>query len=355
MNADDHKSNFGDSPDNGNGRRKQTPRAVGGEGGKVPRTRMREHSSDKPADKPFPIIRKPVSVKQSGALRAPKPGDPVEPPPPLTDIHHAREFRKPATEFLNPENAESEQHFDGLDQALNDDDWPIKDEEDWPLSNEWVDKNRQNAPVYYDDPSSGAARKWGVAAASVLIISGTVMALHDKEPMKGWIDTTYAKLNGLVDQQDFSFGKLSDFLGEGDQEPTVAVQEIDTPVQTTSAPAPRERLSLNDRFREELALLETLVEQGKLTEASVRLETMDRAVFGYGSMEFTEISERIADLNDRADGNAEPTQQIPSTEQTAEAERLAGSCSGRSRATSPVAGRAGTSSGRSRAFSPVAG
>ena len=37
-----------------------------------------------PASKSMPIIRKPVPVSESGPLLPPKPGDPVEPPPPLT-------------------------------------------------------------------------------------------------------------------------------------------------------------------------------------------------------------------------------------------------------------------------------
>lgn len=117
-------------------------------------------------DKPFPVIRKPVCVTQTGALRAPKPGDPVEPPPPLTDGVRVA----PASPVNRPERAEVD--FSDLDDLNLD-----FDKDDWPPSDQWVDRSPHATFDNVDENKTGFIRKTGYGLAGLLIVAGGLVAL----------------------------------------------------------------------------------------------------------------------------------------------------------------------------------
>lgn len=216
-------------------------------------------------DKPFPVIRKPVCVTQTGALRPPQPGAPVEPPPPLTDG-----VRVAPTPVKRPERAEID--FSDLDDLGLDND-------DWPASDQWVDRTERTLPRQYEEPETSLLRKCGYGLAGLLIVTGAVTALYSVPSVKSWTDET---ISGL-------FGTLPDSANVSNTE---IAQDVNTP-PAIDVNAPK---SLNTLFREELSTLETLLAQGSLDEVEQRMQTMDRAVYGYGAPEFTEIKEQLAVL-----------------------------------------------------------
>ncbi|MFK7860887.1 MAG: hypothetical protein AB8B64_18865 [Granulosicoccus sp.] len=256
--------------------------------------------------KPFPVIRRPVSVAQTGALRPPRPGEPVEPPPPLTD--GVRE----TVPFANTPNR--------ANPDLDDLDFDLDNNEEWPGSDQWVDELHRVQPVNYRNSKPSVLRTLGYLLAGLLIVSGTLAALYSQPSVRAWAEPIVADAMGTLEntvvriKAAASAGHDSPALA-GNTMPEAAPAAIDAPLapsvdsglstveqpgattQTEIAlPAPVQSNappSLNTQFREVLAQLEVLLEQGNLVEAETILQTMDRAVYGYGAPEFTVIKERI--------------------------------------------------------------
>jgi len=59
--------------------------------------------------------------------------------------------------------------------------------------------------------------------------------------------------------------------------------------------------SLYTQFTEQLAALESLLSEGKLSEAETRLTSMDRSVYGYGQAEFEDIQQQIVRMRGGTD------------------------------------------------------
>lgn len=279
------------------------------------------------SSKQFPVIRKPVSVAQTGPLRPPRPGDPVEPPPPLTDGFHASPDK-----VARPKKPDAD--LDDLNFDL--------DNDVWPTSDHWADNLNRTQATYYDEPGISGWRKLGYFVAALLILAGAGAALYSNPPVRQWADVQIARLmdselmgrvTAMVDKNSATssertlaetaspeaVGSVSD--GASNQEGAVAVFEPDAPALEgpatpaavpSGSDAPR---SLNVQFREALAGLEVLLEQGNLEEATSVLQTMDRAVYGYGAPEFTEIKERIAALSQNANAEQAALQQAQLAEQ----------------------------------------
>ena len=255
-------------------------------------TRSRKPSESQSAEKPFPIIRKPVSVKETGALRPPLPDDPIEPPPPLTYGSRNNDGRTSRID-------RAESNLEGMD-ALD------FDTNNWPSSEQWVDNRpRGNSDIYADAPFK-KRRKVGYVAALLLIGSGVAAAFYTVPAFQQWAESTVTSvsakttdlLGGHIDRLTTGPESIeeSPYLvpsGVSDLVPSAA-PDLVSPGTNEQEVAVVERPSLYTQFTEQLSLFESLVDEGSLDEAEQLLTTMDRTVYGYGAPEFSEISERIA-------------------------------------------------------------
>ena len=270
--------------------------------------RRRESSTARTVGKPFPVIRKPVSVKESGALRPPQPGAPVEPPPPLTDGMRSNDAPKAPA-------GRAEMDISDLNEFDFDDD-------DWPDSDQWVDRSLRerysNIEIARKGKASGT-RRILYAAAVLLIGGGIVSALYTVPSVQSWAQNTLAVLSS---QATDAIDSITDRLDAG-------VEQASGPDESGksefTAPDPT---SLNARFKNQLANLETLIDQGELDQADTVLQTMDRSVFGYGAPEFSQISDRITAIRQGGDGapqaaSGSESQAELSAEQQAEQARAA--------------------------------
>ena len=263
------------------------------------RRRRMTTSGDENANKPFPVIRKPVRVSETGPLRAPRPGDPVEPPPALTDGLRSAD----ATESNRRPVQRAEPDLDELDLDLG------LDDDEWPSSESWADKSHRPVPVNYQPRGSSFARKAGYFLGIALVVCGAAYALIGVPVVKQWTESAVASVAGAIDE--FSSDARQDdapinvptsdstvpmVAGTGD-----SINAIDA-TPTTSGPK-----TLNELFKEQLAQLELLVQSGSLDAAEQALSDMDRSVYGYGAPEFTEIEGRIATLRQGGVVQAEPS------------------------------------------------
>ena len=270
--------------------------------------RRRKSSTARTAGKPFPVIRKPVSVKESGALRPPQPGAPVEPPPPLTDGMRSNDAPK-APAGLAEMDISDLNEFD-----FGDDDWPVSDQ--------WVDSSLRerysNTGITRTGKASGTRRTLYVAAI-LLIGGGIVSALYTVPSVQSWAQNTLAVLSS---QATNAMDSITDRLDAGAEQAS-SLDESGNSEFTEPDPT-----SLNARFRNQLANLETLIDQGELDQADKVLQTMDRSVFGYGAPEFAQISDRITAIRQGGDGapqvaSGSEAQAELSAEQQAEQARTA--------------------------------
>lgn len=279
--------------------------------------RSRSNGRDKSANKPFPVIRKPVSVSRSGPLRPPRPGEPVAPPPSLTDAIGPEPARSRGAAHSDSSHANGSRTNNRQQDLRNLEDLDMDfGSDDWPSSEQWVDKNIRPFPEAPDRGGSGLMRKLGYVVATLLIIAGAGTALYSQPQVQSWADEALAAgtsyLQGNADSPStvsVSDTAAADVLqpafDSGDettsaQNTTPAVTQDAEPAVSANAPQ-----SLGTLFREELARLETLVDQGELADATTILQTMDRAVYGYGAPEFTQIKERIEALEVTASSESE--------------------------------------------------
>jgi len=272
-----------------------------------PRNAPRSPANVSNAEKPFPVIRKPVRVSQSGPLRAPRPGDPVAPPPPLTD--GIRPVEKDVPRPLRGDVDLSE--LDRLDRPDNAQ-FDFEDD-DWPDSDQWVDKTAHATPVRFDQPRTSLLRKTGYTFGALLVVAGIGSVFYSNPTVnltvKQWTDSAI----------QWTDNTIAGFTGSTDDVADTGADEspLETPAVVANTNAPS---SLNAKFKEELANLEGLLEQGNLDEADLAMQTMDRTIYGYGAPEFNDIKTRIVDL--RQGGNV-GSQALPDDTELAEADRLA--------------------------------
>ena len=267
-------------------------------------------AGDDNADKPFPVIRKPVCVSQTGPLRPPRPGDPVEPPPGLTD--GIRKADAPETHRRPVQRSEADLDDLGMDMGmdldLDLDDLGLDDNE-WPSSDSWVDKSHRPVPVNYQPEGPSLARKAGYVLGFALIACGVVYALIGVPTVQQWTESTIARVTGVIDGLS-SDTRKNDTLT---LDPTLSSStDSDNSIASTDTPSaidPNAPKTLNSMFREQLAQLEVLLQSGSLDAAEQALEDMDRSVYGYGAPEFTEIEQRIAALRQGDVVQPEPIQQ----------------------------------------------
>lgn len=280
--------------------------------------RMAAGGDTKP-EKPFPIIRKPVCVSETGPLKPPRPGDPVEPPPALTDGIRKSEIPSAPSRFAqDADDVRRQVNLDELDVDFS------TAEDDWPSSDTWTDLSyRPPMPADYPPARSGLARKAGYLLAFALIATGVGYALIGIPEVRQWTDSTIASVKGTISgiSDDFSQGETltnNPSVNDPDLAPPQDSQLSGNATFAPSAPDPNRPKSLNELFREELAQLEALLEAGSLDEAEQAIGTMDRSVYGYGAPEFTEIKERIASLRQ---GNVEVPQPQDSAPENAPSEQ----------------------------------
>lgn len=266
------------------------------------RRRRVASASDNNAEKPFPIIRKPVSVSETGPLKAPRPGDPVEPPPALTDSIRPPDTTRIRETPTKPKRVAQQAEPDMSELDLDELDLDFGAEE-WPSSDNWADKSYRPVPVNYQPAQTSLARKAGYVLAFGLIACGAGYALIGVPVVKQWTDSAIASVNPAIANIKETISGLS---GDEQQSATLSTDTaLDPVVETVDAPAVDNTLAaadsnapktLNELFREQLAQLEALMQSGSLDAAEQAIEDMDRSVYGYGAPEFTEIKERIAGL-----------------------------------------------------------
>lgn len=276
----------------------------------------------------MPTIRKPVPVSKSGPILPPKPGDPVEPPPPLTtgkgtkssvdldfldepsitspDLRPVSKQRKSSTRPdnvrsiretpANDEDIELAREFSSLERTKRDE---LDFGSDWReglANHEYAEESRKE----------GIIRWLSLSIAAVLLFGGG----------------SYLYFSGKLDQLIPAQVSDDDFLSAGQiQEPSSTLEASDNPTASNSvqpevsstneviedtidvvAEEPTVQPSaLMQRFRDQLSALENLVNEGALDEAAQSLASMDRTLYGYGASEFQAIEARIAELRSQAD------------------------------------------------------
>ncbi len=311
----------------------------------------RTRAAATPADRPLPVIRKPVPVSESGPLLPPKPGAPVEPPPELTSGSERRDVdldfldedapeprrtqprtirepgdsarsnvtrldtgsrRRAATgESANGRadsgsmppvrrQARPENEFDALD--LDD---SLQLDEDWHRGPEvrFVDDHDS-------DQGSGRGRWVAMVLALLLIAVGVGSFVFTNPP--AWLklpgsDRDPTAVTGIDPELDA--------VGTGADSSPVAVDSLSSDTAAVFTPSP-----LMQKFRAELDRLEQLLAAGSLDEAEAALKSMDRSIYGYGATEFAAIENRIDQLRS---GDVSPEQNSEQAEATRLAEEQA--------------------------------
>ena len=234
-------------------------------------------------ERQLPIIRKPVPVSESGPLRAPSMSD-----------------------------------------APEDDDFDFLSGHDGPLSGTAGADTVELPPHELDgEPAdrSGRLRPALYLLAFVLLGAGGVVTIWPYLPFGPGIP-------GERSSEPFASTNVPAGDEPGDEPAVDASGASAAPEAGTAATAGAPR-SLGARFRDEIARIEGLVGEGRLDDASRALASLDRAVYGYGIAEFSELETRIAQLSaggatpvDVADRAAERQEAARrEAERVAEAER----------------------------------
>ncbi len=320
--------------------------------------RVRKKNVKQASERPLPIIRKPVPVSESGPLRPPGRGAPVEPPPPLTDATAAADTDdfdflndlsnsarvkqvpvKPERTLAEPSNSapqsakvsrnnvtpltagdartrraasassararsrsahstsrsRSDFDLDALDLDLD-------DQQDFPT--DWSDGIHTESLAANDETSK--TRVGWLALAFMLIVAGVGSFLYTNPPawLEPWIPVQALNQASVPSDAEGTDPQL------GDDEPT----DITAPI--SSSP-------LMEQFRAQLTRIEALVEAGSLNDAEQAIANMDRTVYGYGAFEFSELEARITQLKsgDVVSTGASQAEQEEQARQAAQAEQ----------------------------------
>lgn len=280
----------------------------------------------------MPTIRPPVPVSKSGPLLPPKPGDPVEPPPPLTtakraknadDLDFLEDTRSNAPDLrpveknrtannrpnnvrpltqspANDEDMELEKEFSSLERGKRD---------ELDFGNDWREGLATTFEPQEEDPKESLIRWFALGTAALLLVGGGSYLYFS-----GKLDQLIPSQNELAfedeflsDTQSAELSPSTNAVVEGDQNTaadTVATDSASALDNTSpdTADIVAEPSSLMVRFRDELAALEALVSNGAYDDAEQALSSMDRTLYGYGASEFQAIEARIAELKTDAAG-----------------------------------------------------
>lgn len=276
--------------------------------------------------KVMPVIRRPVPIAKSGPLLPPKPGDPVEPPPPLTtgmpvevaavsgkkakisdDLDFLDEtcaqipdLRPPSRSNAranNPENLQSLQETNvnseqqTLEQEFQDLSADPAIKEEFEFETDW----RSGHETYDDEPEEGSAGwlRWALLASSVVVLAGGGFYTYSS----GLLSGTTASDATLTQSDDtgtvvVSEASTSDSFRLPGADSPDGLSDTTEPVISTVAG----ESSLAVRFRTQLASIESMVQSGSLQQARQQLSNMDRSVYGYGAAEFSALESQIGDL-----------------------------------------------------------
>lgn len=291
-----------------------------------------EQSSDEPSaadqsgrnkfiEYPFPVIRKPVSVNKSGALKAPQENEPVEPPPLLTSA--VRSTRRLSSEPLRPTDTPD---FDDLDDLGNI--FEREQQEVWPGSETWIGKKENSdSELWLDEQSASGHEKWvedgygsigeqyrgaqfrepgsrwasnlGYTMAFVFISAGLLAILYSLPQARQWSQDTVAKVSDLISPVETeSEPALAELNSVDDTESSESVTTSSPLVDRQVDSDVNSQKSLYTLFNEELAKIESLLVQEEFDAVENALQSMDPLVFGYGSAEFTDIENKLASLRE---------------------------------------------------------
>ncbi len=285
----------------------------------------------------MPTIRPPVPVSKSGPLLPPKPGDPVEPPPPLTtakraknadDLDFLEDTRSNAPDLrpvdkkrtastrpnnvrpltqspANDEDIELEKEFSSLKRDSRD---------ELDFGNDWREGLATTFEQPEEDPKESLIRWFALGTAALLLVGGGSYLYFS-----GKLDQLIPSQSELAFDDEFlsdtQNAELSPSLNapvESDQNAGAAATVTDPVAADTGTALNNEALetagnvaepsSLWVRFSDELAALEALVSNGAYDDAEQALSSMDRTLYGYGASEFQAIEARIAELKTDAAG-----------------------------------------------------
>ncbi len=293
-----------------------------------------------PTERPFPIIRKPVPVSESGPLLPPKPGAPIEPPPALTSgsddqvvddlgfLDDTPPRRNPGTrQGANGGSEETRTNVTRLDSVSRRRGTPPPDE--FGLDDAEVGSIR---PARKKDGFENAFDKLDLDDSLELDEdwqSGLGVRSVDEEQSSGrsgrgrWLAMVLALLFIAAGVGSFILSSPPAWLplpGK-DSNPVIAMpSDTQLPESTLGstveaiAPSP-----LMQKFLDEKTRVEELVAAGALDEAEAALQNMDRSVYGYGSPEFSAIQDQIDQLR----SGSISAEQFAAQNREAEAARLA--------------------------------
>ena len=272
----------------------------------------------------MPTIRKPVPISKSGPLLAPKPGDPVEPPPPLTtgkvpavsdDLAFLDETRAESPDLSPVSKKGTEKHSETIrpgnvqqanQNSANDEDSDLAREfssfgrdkvDDIDFGINWGE-GHLNYESQEDSPKEGLIRWIALGGAAILLIGGgsyLFMSGKSDQLLPGQSDQTTSVESTVTGTT------VSDVKASGIE---------NTVLETAQAP------STMQRFLDQQSAIEALISQGSLDEAQLALSSMDRTLYGYGASEFQLLESRIESLQ------SEPGTASESASNEAEALRL---------------------------------
>ena len=298
----------------------------------------RRSSKKRSRRKAMPVIRKPVPVSKSGPLLPPKPGDPVEPPPPLTtavslegdtdsaygsnnDIATEKGLpiekkvkisadldflddtlaegldlrpvvkNKPRINNESPvgsvvskgESANEQLDFENEFVHLTS---PKREKGEFEFESDWRD-GHSSFRDYPEENSSSWIKRTVLLSAMSLVAGGGFYAYS-----QGHLDELIASTGlrsqnndsgAVLQSSDTDASLLRDNAALAPSALAIESGELDVPTQSP--------LAL--KFREQLTLVEALVRNDSLIEAEQALAGMDRSVYGYGVAEFSAIEEQI--------------------------------------------------------------
>ncbi|MDB4222224.1 hypothetical protein N9850_00510 [Granulosicoccus sp.] len=285
----------------------------------------RRSAARKSQRKVMPVIRKPVPISKSGPLLPPKPGDPVEPPPPLTtgvvketvavgkkarisddldfldetraEVPDLRPAKKSESRPNKPDNVrplhknspndeqrQLEKEFQHLDS-------PRKKANDFGFDADWRAGHAAFEDVLEDD-SRGWLR-WVLLSAALLILAGG-----------GFYAYTAGLVNDLLPSAESEFEQTSNGIALQPTDATTNTSELSLPgsaANLTTEPGSDSSTamvesSMSVRFRNQLTAIESMVENGLLDDAEQALANMDRSVYGYGAVEFSALENQLASV-----------------------------------------------------------
>ncbi|MEE9318943.1 MAG: hypothetical protein V3U76_00710 [Granulosicoccus sp.] len=210
---------------------------------------------------PLPVIRKPVPVAESGALRAPIHGQKHPSQPEETAFEDDSDFG-----FLSEEQ--------DTDQQLR------QKRGEFDFDDDWRDGVYGGATGYDYDNRPSHKKRWLLWLVSALMFSAGVALFA----MDYFARPTQPIVANVDDERAVGETELESVPTGSD----TTVNEIITEVA-----AEKTLPSLGQRFRSELEIVEGLLAENRLDEAQRWIDTMDRSIYGYGAPEFDEISSKI--------------------------------------------------------------